>query len=109
MSDTSLRFNFLQGRDTASPHMRKVANNASAMASQIQVSSLISTAATALMVAGFASLAAQGVALVTSLAPLIGLLALLPAVGFAAVGGIASLIMGFSGLGAAMKRTPGTP
>jgi hypothetical protein len=107
VSDTSLLFNFLRGRDTASPHMKRVGDNANVMASRIRLSSIVSVAATATMVAGFASLGAQGVALVSALSPLVGLLALLPSLLIAAGGGVAALLVGFSGLGAAMKRTGG--
>lgn len=107
MSDTSLAFNFLRGRDTASPHMKKVGDEATRMGGRIKASSVISVAATATMVAGWASLAAHGVAAVAAVSPLIGLLAAVPAVTIAAAGGIGTLVMGFSGLGAALKQTAG--
>lgn len=105
MSDTSLLFNFLRGRDTASPHMKRVADNANGMSSAIRLSSVLSVAATTAMVAGFAALGAQAVALVAALGPLLGLLAYLPALGAAAVGGLAPLIIAFSGIGAALKKS----
>lgn len=108
MSDTSLLFNFLKGRDTASPHMRTVSNNATAMASRIKLSSIAAAAGTATLVAGLASLGAQGVALVSSLAPAVGILGLLPSLGVGAAFGIGTLVMAFSGLGDALKRTAGS-
>lgn len=107
MSDTSLLFNFLRGRDTASPHMRKVAQNTATMAGAVKIASIASVAATAAVAAGFASLAAQGVALVAAVSPIVGLLAYLPALATAAVAGIVPLVMAFSGLGTALKRTAG--
>jgi phage-related protein len=105
VSDTSLLFNFLKGRDTASPHMKRVADNANGMSSAIRLSSVLSVAATTAMIAGFAALGAQAVALVAALAPLLGLLAYLPALGIAAVGGLAPLIIAFAGIGAALKKS----
>jgi len=105
LSDTSLRFDFLKGRDTASPHMRRVADAAVAMNRKINLAALLSVAATTTMVAGFAALGAQGVALVSALAPLIGVLGLVPGLAVGAAGGIAALIIATRGLGAAMKQT----
>lgn len=107
MSDTSLLFNFLRGRDTASPHMKAVARNTATMAAAVKVASILSVAATAAMMAGFASLAAQAVALVAAISPVVGILGYLPAIAVAAVAGIIPLIMAFSGLAAALKQTGG--
>lgn len=107
MGDSALYFDFKKGRDTASPHMRTVASNASSMAARIRLSSIVSTAATLTIYAAFASLAAQAVALVASMGPLLGLLAAAPSLLFAVGAGVVPLIAGFAGLGAAMKKTAG--
>ena len=107
MSDTSLLFNFLKGRDTASSHMKKVADSSTSMASKIKVSSIVSVASTATMIAGFATLAAQAVALVNAVAPVVGIAALLPAVMIAAAGGVGVLMMATRGLAEAMKKSTG--
>lgn len=87
--------------------MRTVGNNASSMASRIKLSSIASVAATATMTAAWAALAAQGVALVSSAGPLVGLLAGLPGLLFAAIPGVGALLLGFSGLAAALHTTAG--
>lgn len=88
--------------------MRTVANNATTMASRIKLSSIAATAGTATLVAGLASLGAQGVALVSALAPAVGILGILPSLGVGAAAGITTLVMAFSGLGAALKRSAGS-
>ncbi|MES2211461.1 MAG: hypothetical protein V4515_14955 [Chloroflexota bacterium] len=85
--------------------MKDVGNNATSMASKLRLSSIVAVAATATMYAGFAALGAEGVALVSALLPLTGLLALLPSLGIAAAGGIAALLISTSGLGAALKQS----
>ncbi len=105
MSDTSLYFNFMKGRDTVSPHTRKVSNSFLAMAGNIRVSSIISVAAMATLVAGIGGLIAHAIALTAALGPMLNLLALLPGVVLAAVAGFGALAISFGGIGAAMQRT----
>ncbi len=131
-SDTSLVFNFLRGRDTVTPHMRTVAANVAAANRAIQASNDRTSrsnqrtarelfqvdnvfrntarrmASHALLIGG-AIIAAAGhaVAFTYALAPMIGLLAAIPAVTVAAVVGLGSLFAVFSGLGAALRRTTG--
>lgn len=107
MSDTSLLFSFLKGRDTASPHMRKVAANAAAMSASVRLASVAATAAQIVLAASIAATAAQAVALVAAVSPAVGIIAAIPAVSIAAAAGLATLIMAFSGIGAALKSTAG--
>lgn len=101
----SMWFAFLKGRDTASPHMRTVANNATQMNARIAASSVASVAATALLAGGMAGVVGQATALVTAVAPMINVIGLLPAVSLSAAAGIGTLLLSFSGLGAALKQT----
>lgn len=107
MSDTSLLFNFLKGRDTVSPHTRKVAGSFSQMASSIRLSSVISVAATGLMIGGMGGLISHAIALTAALGPLVGILAILPSVIIGAAAAFGALKMATFGLGDAMKRTGG--
>lgn len=106
-SNTSLYFNFLKGRDTASPHMNKMAANAQRMAASMRQSSRLVVLAVFAIVAALAGGIAQLVAFTDAIWPMVGALAAVPAMAYAAAFGIATLIMGFKGLGAAMKRSTG--
>lgn len=107
MSDTSLVFNFLKGRDTVSPHTRRVANNFLAMAGAIRVSSVIGVAAMATLAAGVGGLIAHAIALTAALTPMLNTIALIPAVVLGAIAGLGTLAIAVSGLGAALQRTSG--
>jgi hypothetical protein len=108
VSDVSLLFNFLKGRDTATPAMAAVGNAANAMAKKVSISSTLQAAAMATMYAGIAGVVAEAVALVDALAPMTGLLAAVPAVAFAAGASVAALAIGLHGVGAALKSTKAT-
>ncbi len=105
--DTSLAFNFVRGRDTASPAMRKVGDEATRMGARVRASSVVSVAATTAMVAGWASLAAQSLAVVSAVSPMVNVVALLPSAGVAAAGGIGALAIASGGLAASLKQTAG--
>lgn len=132
MSDTSLRFNFLEGRNTVIPAAGKTAAAVAAMDRAVGVSSrrmqghskvttqeifridnAIGSSArrmasrAVLIGVAFAAAAGHAVALTSAIWPLVGALAAIPAVSVAGVAGLAALITGFSGLGAAMKKTGG--
>lgn len=132
MSDTSLRFNFLEGRNTVIPAAGKTAAAVAAMDRAVAASGGRSAAASrartqelfridnalrnsarrmashALLIGGaLAAVAGHAVALTGSLWPLVGALGAIPAVSVGAVAGLAALITGFVGLGAAMRKTGG--
>lgn len=104
MADTSLYFDFLKRRDTVTPHMRKVATSATAMASALRVSTVISYAAITLLIAGFAGLIAHAIALVAALAPMLNLIGLIPVAALGAAAGIGTLIIATKGLGTALQE-----
>jgi Phage-related protein len=106
VSETSLLFNFLKGRDTASPHMATVGNNALAMAARLKSSSSLAGLGMATLVSGIAGAAAEAVAFTDAIAPMAGLLAALPAVAFAGAASLGVLAIGLHGLGKAMASTP---
>ena len=103
--DTSMRFNFLTGRDTASPHMRTVAANGTAMNAALKAASLASVAGMLTLGAAIAGVAAHAIALGQSAIVAAGAVALLPA----AVAGLVGIAIAgkaaFSGLGEAFKAT----
>lgn len=132
MSDTSLVFNFVRGRDTATPHMATVAAAAQASGRRIRMSNDETTRSyqrtgrevfqidnvfrntarrfasqAALIGIAIAAAAGDAVAFTDALWPMVGALGAVPAVSVAGVAGIAALVVGFKGLGAALKTTAG--
>ncbi len=132
MSDTSLRFNFLSGRDTATPAMARVAaaaaaldrstarsaantnrNNIRTRQELFQVDNVFRNTARRMVsqvaLIGFAIIALLGhaVAFTQAIVPMVGALAAIPAVAVGAAIGLGSLFFVFSGLSAAMKKTAG--
>jgi phage-related protein len=101
---TSLVFNFLRGRDTVSGHMATIGNRAQTMAAKLRSSSRITSLVIGALVAILAGLVAEIVAFTSATAPMVGALGALPAVAFAAAAGLAALLVGFRGLGAALKK-----
>jgi len=107
LSDTSLLFNFLRGRNTVSPETKKISRDVGAMALAVKAASFASVAGTVALGAGFVSLAAHAVALVDAVAPVVGIVALLPAGLVAAGAGFAAMKLATGGLGDALKQTAG--
>lgn len=105
MSDTSLRFNFDKGRDTASPHMRRIAANATAMGVAQKASALLAVGGYVLLGSAIAGLVGHSVALGAAIGPIIGYLAAVPAVSFAAAAGLGALVVGFLGISAALRTS----
>jgi hypothetical protein len=101
---TSLVFNFLRGRDTVSPHMNKIGNRAQAMAARMRSSGRMMSVIIGALIFLIGGLIAEVVAFTSASAPMVGALGALPAVAFAAAAGLAALLVGFHGLGAALKK-----
>lgn len=105
MSDTSLRFNFLEGRNTANPAMRKAATEATAMATAMRVASAVAAAGMVTLGAAVVSAGAHLVALGQSAIVAAGAVTLIPAAIAAAVGTAIAGKIAFHGLGDAWKAT----
>lgn len=105
MSDTSLRFNFLLGRDTASPHMKKVAANASVMGAAMATVSALAASRMLVLGASLTVVAGHAIALGQSAIVASGAVALLPAALAGAVGTAVAAKTAFGGLGEAWKAT----
>lgn len=105
MSETSLRFNFLKGKDTASPEMKKIAGNATAMSTAMRVASIASVAGMVTLGAAIAGVAAHAIALGQSAIIASQSVLLLPAALAGAVGTAIAGKVAFSGLGEAWKAT----
>lgn len=101
---TSLVFNFLRGRDTVSPHMLAVGNRAQAMAARLRSSGRMMSLIIGALIFLIGGLIAEVVAFTSASAPMVGALGAIPAVAFAAAAGLAALLIGFHGLGAALKK-----
>lgn len=125
MSDTSLRFDFAVGRDTATPHMAKVAAAAQAMGRSVQSSSRTTSReifkvdnafrgvarrwVSIGLILGGALIAVSGhaVAFTHAIWPMVGALAAVPAVAVGAAIGLGSLFGVFGGLFSALQRSGG--
>ena len=101
---TSLLFNFLKGRDTVSGHMATIGNRAQTMAAKLKSAGRMTSVIMGALVAVIAGAVSEIVAFTSSIAPMIGGLAAIPALAFGAVVGLTALLVGFRGLGAAMKK-----
>lgn len=102
---TSLRFDFLEGKNTANPAMRKAAAEATAMSTAIRVASVAATAGAVGLGAAVVSAAAHVVALGQSAIIASQSVLLLPAALAAAVGTAIAGKLAFGGLGEAWKAT----
>ncbi len=105
MADTSLRFNFLLGRDTASPHMKKIAGNASVMGAAMTTVSALAASRMLLLGGALVTVAGHAVALGQSAIVASGALALMPAAIAGAVGIAIAAKSAFGGIGEAWKQT----
>lgn len=101
---TSLLFNFLKGRDTVSGHMATIGNRAQAMAAKLKSSGRMTSVIIGGLIAVLAGAIAEIVAFTSATAPMAGALAAIPALAFGAAAGLAALLVGFNGLGAALKK-----
>jgi len=105
VSDVSLLFNFLKGRDTATPAMAKAGDDALKMAAKTKLAGGLMTNSMFLIGTAVVTAGSEVVAFTDAVAPMTGLLAAVPAVAFAAGASIVALAVGFHGLGAALKST----
>jgi hypothetical protein len=102
---TSLRFDFLEGRNTANPAMRKAAAEATAMSTAMRVASATAAVGMVTLGAAVAGVAAHAIALGQSAILAVGAVALLPAALAGAVGTAIAGKIAFGGLGEAWKAT----
>jgi hypothetical protein len=103
--ETSMRFNFLEGKNTVNPAMRKVAANATVMSTVVKAASIAATAGMVTFGVAAVGAAAHVVALGQSAIVASQSVLLLPSAIAAAVGTAIAGKLAFGGLGEAWKQT----